>query len=51
MDYRSVDEMGEPRIVRIDNEQDNATYYVADNLVEFVRMIYDNKKIVERLIK
>lgn len=51
MDYRFVDEIGEPRIVRIDIEQDNATYFVADNLVEFVRMIMANQKIEERLIK
>ncbi len=51
MDYRSVDENGEPRIVRVDNEQDNAIYFVADNLVEFLEMIYKNQKIRERLIK
>lgn len=51
MDYRSVDETGEPRIVRIDNEGDNAIYFVADNLVEFVKMVYENQEIQERLIK
>lgn len=51
MDYRSVDEMGEPRIVRIDNEGDNAVYFVANNLVEFIKMIYDNQTIKETLIK
>lgn len=50
MDYRVVDEMGEPRIVRIDNGEDNAIYFVADNLVEFVKMIFDNQEIEERLI-
>lgn len=51
MDYRSVDENGEPQIVRIDNEQDNAIYFVADNLAEFIKMIYENQKIQERLTK
>lgn len=51
MDYRSVDENGEPRIVRIDNEGDNAVYFVADNLVEFLMMVYENQEIQERLIK
>lgn len=51
MDYRSVDENGEPRIVRIDNEGDNAVYFVADNLVEFVKMVYENQEIQERQIK
>lgn len=50
MDYRSVDENGEPRIVRIDNECDNAIYFVADNLVEFVKMVYNNQEIEESLI-
>ncbi|MDE5819710.1 MAG: SMI1/KNR4 family protein [Lachnospiraceae bacterium] len=51
MDYRSVDENGEPRIVRIDNECDNAIYFVADNLIEFVKMVYENQEIQESLIK
>lgn len=45
MDYRSVDENGEPRIVRIDNEGDIDVYFVADNLVEFVKMVYNNQEI------
>ena len=51
MDYRSVDENGEPRIVRIDNELDNDIYFVADNLVEFVKMVYHNQEIQGKLIK
>lgn len=51
MDYRAVDENGEPRIVRIDNEQDNAVYFVADNLAAFLEMIYKNKEIQERHIQ
>lgn len=51
MDYRTVDENGEPRIVRVDNEQDNAVYFVADNLMAFLEMIYENQEIQERLIK
>ena len=50
MDYRSVDENGEPRIVRIENEDDNEIYFVADNLVEFVKMVYHNQEIQEKLI-
>lgn len=50
MDFRSVDENGEPRIVLIANEDDNAVYFVADNLVEFVKMIYNNQEIHETKI-
>lgn len=51
MDYGSVDENGEPRIVRIDNEGDIAIYFVADNLVEFIKMVFKNQEIQETLIK
>lgn len=51
MDFRAVDVNGEPRIVRIDNERDNAIYFVADNLVEFIKLIYRNEEVKERLIK
>lgn len=51
MDFRVVDEAGEPRIVRIDNELDNEIYFVANNLVEFLTMIYNNQEIKETLIK
>lgn len=50
MDFRSVDENGEPRIVRIDNEMDNEVYFVADNLVEFIKLIIANQEIEEKLI-
>jgi hypothetical protein len=52
MDYRSVNENGEPRIVRIDNDNpDNINiYYVADNLVDFVNLILRNVEIQETLI-
>lgn len=51
MDYGSVDENGEPRIVRIDNEGDISIYFVADNLVEFIKMVFKNQEIQETLIK
>lgn len=51
MDYGLVDENGEPRIVRIDNEGDIAIYFVADNLVEFIKMVFNNQEIQETLIK
>lgn len=50
MDYRVTDVNGEPRIVRIDNEMDNRIYFVADNLVEFVKMIINDTEIHEQLI-
>lgn len=50
MDFRAVDKNGEPRIVRIDNEMDNEIYFVADNLVEFLTMVYNNQEPQERLI-
>lgn len=51
MDFGSVDENGEPRIVRIDNEGDISIYFVADNLVEFIKMVFKNQEIQETLIK
>ncbi len=51
MDFRMTDENEEPRIVRIDNEMDNEVWFVADNLVEFIRMILKNESIDERELK
>ena len=48
MDFRFADENGEPRIVRIDNEMDNEVYFVADNLVEFIKLIIANQEIEEK---
>ena len=48
MDYRVTDENGEPRIVRIDNEFENEVHYVADNLVDFIRLILKNEEIEEK---
>ena len=48
MDFRSVDENGEPRIVRIDNEMDNEVYFVANNLVEFIKLIIADQEIEEK---
>ncbi|MBO5349839.1 MAG: SMI1/KNR4 family protein [Clostridia bacterium] len=45
MDYSSVDERGEPRIVRIDNEDNNARYLVANNFEEFINKVYNNEDI------
>ena len=47
MDYRATDDTGEPRIVRVDNEFDNEVHYVAENLVEFIRLILQNEEIEE----
>lgn len=47
MDFRKTDETGEPRIVRIDNEFDNETFFVAENLVEFIRLILLDEEIQE----
>ena len=48
MDFRVTDENGEPRIVRIDNEFENEVHYVADNLMDFVRLILKNEEIEEK---
>ena len=48
MDYRVTDENGEPRIIRIDNESENDAYFVADNLMDFVRLIVRNEEIKEK---
>lgn len=48
MDFRVTDENGEPRIVRIDNESENEIHYVADNLVDFIRLILKNEEIEEK---
>ena len=48
MDFRVTDENGEPRIVRIDNEFDNEVHFVADDLVDFIRLILRNETIKER---
>lgn len=51
MDFRSVNADGEPRIVRIDNEMDNAVFFVADSLPEFLKLILENKDIQETAIE
>ena len=48
MDFRVTDENGEPRIIRIDNEFDNEAHFVADNLVDFIRLILRNEEIEEK---
>lgn len=45
MDYRAVDENGEPRIVLIDNEMNNAVTVVAKNLEEFLTKIYHHEEV------
>ena len=48
MDCRVKDDTGEPRIVRVDNEFENEVHFVADNLVEFIRLILENEEIEEQ---
>lgn len=50
MDYSVVDQNGEPRIVRVSNEDNNARYFVANNFEEFIDMVYNNKDIDGKLI-
>lgn len=38
---------GEPRIVRIDNEMDNKIFFVADDLVSFLKLVVSNEEIEE----
>ena len=45
MDFGTVDENGEPRIVLIDNEMDNSIAVVADNLEEFLTKIYHHEEV------
>lgn len=45
MDYSVTDNDGEPRIVRIDNEDENELFFVANNFKEFIDMVYKNKDI------
>lgn len=45
MDYSVVDQNGEPRIVRIENEDDNSRYLVANNFEEFINKVYNNEDI------
>lgn len=45
MDYRAVDENGEPRIVLIDNEMSNAVTVVAKDLEEFLTKIYHHEEV------
>lgn len=45
MDFGSVDENGEPRIVLVDNELDNSVTFVANNLEEFLTMIYNHEEV------
>ena len=51
LDYRKVDENGEPRIVRMDNEFGNIIYSVAPNFTEFMRKISKHRAIMGRKIK
>lgn len=53
MDYRSLNENGEPRIIRIENEgpEDIKYYFVADDLVGFIKHILENSEIDETPIK
>ena len=48
MDFRVTDENGEPRIVRIDNEMNNEVFVVAENFVEFIRLILKNEPLDEK---
>lgn len=45
MDYRSVDDNGEPRIVHIDNEGEVRISFVANNLVEFIRIVLEKREL------
>ncbi len=45
MDFRVVDETGEPRIVLVDNEFDNAVTVIAKNLDEFLTKIYHHEEV------
>ena len=48
MDYRVIDTNGEPRIVNIDNEGEVQITFVANNLVEFIKIVLANKEMASR---
>lgn len=48
MDYRVVDSDGEPRIVNIDNEAEIQITFVANNLVEFIKIVLANSEMTRR---
>lgn len=50
MDYSNAEQNKEPRILRIENEDNNATYFVANNFEEFIYMVYNNENIYGNLI-
>lgn len=50
MDYSVIDKNGEPRIVKVSNEDNNARYFVANNFEEFINMVYNNQDIDGKLI-
>ncbi|MEE1398718.1 SMI1/KNR4 family protein [Ruminococcus sp.] len=45
MDFRMVDENGEPRIVLVDNEMGNSVTVVANNLEEFLAKVYHHEEV------
>lgn len=45
MDFRMVDENGEPRIVLVDNEMGNSVTVVANNLKEFLAKVYHHEEV------
>lgn len=45
MDFRMVDENGEPRIVLVDNEMGNSVTVVANNLKEFLTKVYHHEEV------
>lgn len=48
MDYRVVDENGEPRIVNIDNEAEIQVTFAAKNLVEFIKIVLADSEMTTR---
>lgn len=47
MDFRHIDENGEPRIIRIDNEMNNEIFVVAPDLVTFIKLILRDEPLDE----
>lgn len=50
MDFSSVDENGEPRIVNVDLEGEVELHFIANNFKDFIYMIYNGVDIDGRLI-
>lgn len=50
MDYSDVSKNEEPKIVRVETEDNNKKYFVANNFKEFINMVYSGQDIDGKII-